>query len=108
MPAGANLERELLNGFAESCAVVFFITDNFKDENYLATEVDSAVMQKRKKGKKFAVITFQYSETAPIPELLMRFVYKRVTNDLDGFRELIRALPIELGPIRWKKEVVRE
>src|SRR5207245_3399448 len=32
MPAGANLEREVLRGFEESCAAVFFITDSFKDE----------------------------------------------------------------------------
>jgi len=51
MPAGANLEREVLGGFEESCAAVFFITASFKDEKYLAAEVDYAVMQKRKKEK---------------------------------------------------------
>jgi hypothetical protein len=106
MPAGANLERELLRGFEESCAAVFFITDNFKDENYLATEVDYAVREKRKKGNKFAIITLRYTNTAPVPGLLDRYIYRDVTNDLEGYRELIRALPIELGAVRWKADVV--
>lgn len=106
MAAGANLERELLRGFEESCAAVFFITENFKDERYLATEVDYAVIQKRKKDKKFAIITLRHTNAAPVPGLLTPYIYKEVGNDLEGFRELVRALPIELGPIRWKAEVV--
>ena len=106
MAAGANLERELLRGFEESCAAVFFITENFKDEKYLATEVDYAVIQKRKKDKKFAIITLRYTNAAPVPGLLTPYIYKDVANDLEGFRELVRALPLELGPVRWKAEVV--
>ncbi|WP_103664462.1 toll/interleukin-1 receptor domain-containing protein [Gracilimonas amylolytica] len=106
MAAGTNLERELLKGFEESCAAVFFITENFKDEKYLATEVDYAIIQKRKKEKKFAIITLRYSNAAPVPGLLDPYIYKNIENDLEGFYELVRALPIELGPLRWKKEVV--
>lgn len=106
MPAGSNLERELLRGFEESCAAVFFITENFKDERYLATEVDYAVIQKRKKEKKFGIITLRYTNAAQVPGLLTPYVYMNVENDLEGFRELIRALPVELGPVRWKAEVV--
>lgn len=106
MPAGSSLERSLLQGFEESCAAVFFITENFVDEKYLATEVEYAVIQKRKKGKKFAIITLRYSDAAPIPGLLEPFIYKTVNNHLEGLYELVRALPIELGPMRWKAEVV--
>jgi hypothetical protein len=106
MPAGSNLEREVFRGFDESCAAVFFITENFKDEKYLAAEVDYAVMQKRKKGDKFAIITLRYTNAAPVPGLLTPYIYKDVANDLEGFRELVRALPVELGPVRWKAEVV--
>jgi len=108
MPAGTNLERGLFKGFEESCAAVFFITENFKDEKYLATEVDYAVIQRRKKGDKFAIITLRYSDAAPVPGLLTPYIYKTVSNDLEGFHELLRALPIELGPVRWKAEVVEE
>lgn len=106
MAAGANLERELFRGFQESCAAVFFITENFKDEKYLASEVEYAVMQKRAKGSKFAIITLRYSNAAPVPGLLTPYIYKDVENDLQGFNELLRALPLELGPARWKAGVI--
>lgn len=106
MPAGASLEREIFRGFAESCAAVFFITENFRDEKYLAAEVDYAVMQKRKKGRKFVIVTLRYPNASPVPDLLTPYIYKDITNDLEGFYELLHALPIEVGPIRWKAEVV--
>jgi hypothetical protein len=106
MPVGSNLERELLRGFQESCAAVFFITANFVDEKYLATEVDYAIMQKRAKGNKFAIITLRYTDASPVPGLLTPYIYKDVANDLEGFHSLLRALPIELGPTRWKADVV--
>jgi len=106
MPAGSNLERELFRGFEESCAAVFFITANFRDQSYLATEVDYAIRQKRKKEKKFAIITLRYADASPVPALLATYVYKDVSNDLEGFHELVKALPIELGPVRWRANVV--
>ena len=106
MPAGANLEREVLRGFEESCAAVFFITASFKDEKYLAAEVDYAVMQKRKKEQKFAIVTLRYTNAAAVPGLLTPYIYKDVSNDLEGFDELLKALPIELGQVRWKSQVV--
>jgi hypothetical protein len=106
MAAGANLEREIFRGFEESCAAVFFITDQFKDEKYLAAEVEYAVMQKRAKGKKFAIITLRYTNAAAVPGLLMPYVYRDVSNDLEGLNELLKALPIELERVLWKKEVV--
>lgn len=106
MTAGANLEREILKGFQESCAAVFFITEDFKDEKYLAAEIDYAVMQKRQKGNKFSIITLRYSDAAPVPDLLTPYIYKNINNDLEGFFEIVRALPIELGPVRWKDSAI--
>lgn len=106
MPAGANLERELLRGFQESCAAVFFITENFKDQKYLATEVDYAIMQKRRKEKKFSIVTLRYTNASAVPDLLTPYIYKDVANDLEGFQALIKALPIEMGPSRWKADVI--
>ena len=106
MPAGTNLERGIFDGFEKSCAAVFFITENFKDEKYLASEVDYAIMQKRKKEKKFAIITLRYPNALPVPGLLTPYIFKDVENDLDGFHQLVRALPIELGQTRWKTDVV--
>lgn len=106
MTAGANLEREVLRGFEESCAAVFFITASYKDKKYLAAEVDYAIMQKRKKDQKFAIVTLRYPGAAPVPALLTPYIYKDVANDLEGFDTLVRAIPIELGPIRWKAHVL--
>ncbi len=61
MHAGVNLERGLLDGFEQSCAVVFFITENFLDKDYLATEVDYAIRQKRAKGDRYSIITLSPS-----------------------------------------------
>lgn len=106
MPAGSNLEREVLRGFEESCAAVFFITENFKDEKYLAAEVDYAIRQKRKKEKKFAIVTLRYASAMPVPGLLEPYIYKDVVNDLEGFNFLLAALPLEPGAARWKATVV--
>ena len=107
MPAGSNFERDILKGFEESCAAVFFITENFKDENYLATEVDYAVRQKRKKGDKFSIITLLFDPKVEVPGLLQSYVWEHVDNDLEGLSEVVRALPIELGPVRWRAGVVK-
>ena len=45
MVAGTKLERGIPTGFERSCAAVFFVTPNFSDENYLATEVDYAIQE---------------------------------------------------------------
>lgn len=50
MPAGAGLEQGILKGFRDSCTVVFFIPPKFKDENFLATEIEYAIFSKRSKG----------------------------------------------------------
>ena len=107
MPAGSEVERGILDGFKKSCAAVFFITENFSDERYLAAEINYAIMQKRQKDKKFSIITLRYSTDLEIPELLTPYVFRDVDNDLDGLYEIVRALPVELGPMRWKEHVVR-
>ena len=106
MPAGTALDRGIHQGFEESCAAVFFITENFVDAQFLADEIDYAKIQERHKGKKFKIITLRFNSECEIPGVLEKYIWKDVTNDLDGFYEIIRALPIELGPVRWKKEVL--
>ena len=106
MPAGTDFERAILQGFEESCAAVFFITENFRDEKYLGAEVGYAISQKRKKEKKFSIITLHYPNAKEVPPLLQQFIYKDITNDLEGLYQILRALPIELGPVRWKLSTV--
>lgn len=105
MPAGTKLERGMLQGFAESCAAVFFITPNFMDENFLATEVDYAIGEQRKKGDKFAIITLVFEEGAAkgkVPDLLHAYVWKEPKSELDALHEIVRALPMRVGDVRWR------
>jgi hypothetical protein len=105
MHAGVELERAIAQGFKDSCAAVFFITPNYIDEQYLATEIDYAIAEKRKKGEKFSIITLVYEidgKKGQVPDLLSRYVWKEPRNDLEAIRELIRALPVKAGDVYWK------
>lgn len=109
MPAGTRLERGLLQGMKDSCGVVFFITPEFKDEGYLAAEIDYAIAEERSKGDKFAIITLQFvgdgGRKAPIPDLLRPFIWKMPKTDLEALREIVRALPVVSGPVDWRDEI---
>lgn len=107
MSAGIKLERGLLQGFKDSCAAVFFVTPNFKDTGYLATEVDYAIAQKRQKGDNFAIITLvlpdDQGKAGTVPDLLKPFVWKTPKNGmLEALRELLRALPLQISYPVWK------
>jgi hypothetical protein len=106
MAAGTNLNRALLAGMNESCAAVFFITPNYVDEQYLATEVDYAITEKLKKQDRFAIITLVLRDSdgqkGNVPPLLQPYVWKEPLDELAGFVEIIRALPIELGAPSWR------
>ena len=105
MSAGANLERSLQSGMADSCAAIFFITPNYKDEKYLATEIDYAILRKRQ-DEKFSIITLVFSdengEKGIVPNLLQPYVWKEPANDLLALAEILKALPLEVGDIRFK------
>jgi hypothetical protein len=106
MSAGVELERGILQGFEESCAAIFFVTPNYKDENYLATEINYAISQKRKKGDKFAIVTLVLEangEKGKVPELLHQYVWKEPKTDLEVIREIVKAIPIKLGEAFWKQ-----
>ena len=106
MPAGRNLEREILKGFDDSCAAVFFVTPQFKDESYIATEVEYAIAQKRKKGERFSIITLVFDSGGAVkgvvPDLLHNYVWKEPNSDLEALQEIIRALPIQVGDAHWR------
>ncbi len=105
MHAGVELERAIAQGFKDSCAAVFFVTPNYVDEQYLATEVNYAIVEKRKKGTRFSIITLVYEvdgKKGQVPDLLAPYVWKEPRNDLEAIRELIRALPVKVGDVYWK------
>jgi hypothetical protein len=102
MKAGDTLHREIADGFDRSCAVVFFITPHFDDERWLAREIDHAIHRKIERGAKFSIITLVY-EDAVVPRSLKEFIWVNVVGEVDATREVLRALPIRLGPARWRK-----
>jgi hypothetical protein len=108
MPAGTELHRGILQGFKDSCAAVFFITPEFKDESYLAKEIDYAVAEKMEKGNRFVIIAIVFKDqngnSGLVPELLKPYVWKNPENDLEALREIIKALPIKLESIVWKED----
>ena len=108
MPAGVSVERALLQGMKDSCAVVFFITPSFRDEGYLETEINYAIQEKREKGDQFAIITLLFDDaehgTVHVPELLRPYVWKKPRTQLQALTEIIRALPITPVSVDWKEE----
>lgn len=107
MPAGTTLHRGLTAGMDSSCAVVFFITRNFEDERWLGREIDQAIGRKVEQGDKFAVITLVFGDVE-VPRPLRDYVWVNVRGEADALRQIIRALPIELGPPRWRPKVYRK
>ncbi len=77
---------------------MFFITENFKDEKYLKSEIDYAIAQAREKENYFRIITLAFKsgkEKVEIPELLRNFVWKNPATELDALTETIKALPLQ-------------
>lgn len=109
LPAGAKLERGILQGFEESCAAVFFITPQFKDEEYLASEVEYAMRQHRDRPDRFKIIALLFKDVngsvGDVPGLLKDFVYKTPESDLMALLEILRGLPIEPGEPRWRANI---
>ena len=109
MPAGTQLERGLLHGMQDSCAVVFFITPSFKDEGYLETEINYAINEKRTKKDKFAIVTLQFLDedgnVSEIPDLLKTYVWKNPKTQLEAIREIVRALPVLPGIVDWRENI---
>lgn len=106
MPAGTALHRGILQGFKDSCASIFFITPNYKDEGFLETEVNYAITEKMQKGDKFAIITLVFADgngkTGEVPELLKTYVWKQPDTHLEAIQEIIKALPIKVGEPRYR------
>lgn len=105
MHAGVELERGILQGFNDSCAAVFFVTPNFKDELFLGSEVNYAIAEKRKKADKFSMITLVFSQngiSGDVPALLQPYVWKEPKTDLEALREILKALPVKAGMVQWR------
>ena len=99
LKAGDKVHRGISDGFKNSCAAIFFITHNYVDDKYLATEIDYAISQAYEKGDKFKIITLVLCDSdkkCKVPDLLQQFVYKSPNSHLEAIREIVRALPLKL------------
>ena len=108
MAAGAELHRSIERGMQESCAAVFFLTPAFKDHGVLRNEINYATGRKTKLEDEFAIVTLVFraegdgpSEPA-VPPLLRAYVWKEPTNDLEALREILKAIPLQVGPVQLK------
>ncbi|OOF66257.1 toll/interleukin-1 receptor domain-containing protein [Rodentibacter sp. Ppn85] len=101
LTAGAHLEKSLFNGMKNSCAAVFFLTENYRDTNYLESEITYAIKRKRE-DPKFALIALKLSPNATVPDLLTPYVYKEPTSDLEALSQIIKAIPAKIGKIIYQ------
>ncbi|MGH8222437.1 MAG: toll/interleukin-1 receptor domain-containing protein [Woeseiaceae bacterium] len=101
--AGDVQHRELLDGMRWSCAAAFFITPDFKDEKYLAHEIDLAVHERTGRSERFKIITLSLADSSGrrgvVPDALRPFIFKEPESELEALQEVLRALPIHVGPI---------
>ena len=106
MKAGANLDRAIKSGFTTSCAAVFFVTPNFADDGFLATEIDYAIAEKRLKGDRFSIITLLLRGAdggfGVVPEMLRLYVWRKV-EPVEVVRTIIEALPIRMDRVVWRE-----
>ena len=56
-------------------------------------QIEYAVIEKRKKERKFVILTLRYQNASAVPDLLVPYVYRDVTKDLEGFNAVLTALP---------------
>jgi len=106
MPAGTKLHRGIQDGFKNSCAAIFFITPEFKDEGYLAKEIDYAIAEENAKGARFKIVALVFTDASGnkgvIPRLLEPYVWKEPSSDLEALLQIIKAIPLEVGPVTWR------
>ncbi|MEX2288324.1 MAG: toll/interleukin-1 receptor domain-containing protein [Planctomycetaceae bacterium] len=109
MPAGSELHRSIRDGFKDSCAAVFFITPNFVDASHLRNEVNYAVEEKTAKADRFSIISLVFNDAdgkpGIVPDLLKSYIYIHPKDELEALREIIRAMPIQVGPVHWRPGV---
>ena len=109
MPAGTNPDRGIREGFKDACAVIFFLTPDFKDEKFLKDEINYAKEEERAKGDRFAIITLILRQPGnagkpTVPDLLRQYVWIEADNHLTSLAKIFEALPIRLGRSKWRTE----
>lgn len=64
------------------------------------------LLKKMQKGDKFSIITLVFTDDegkiGEVPELLKTYVWKQPNTDLEAIQEIINALPVKLGEVRYR------
>lgn len=55
----------------------------------------------------FAIITLVFAG-GDVPRALKDYVFINVSGEADALRRIIKALPLELGPARWRPAIYRK
>jgi hypothetical protein len=105
--AGDTVHRELLSGMKASCAAVLFITPEFRDEKYLAHEVNLAMNELTSRAGRFRIISLALEDDSGdrgnVPPILHTLAYKEPKSELEALRDILRALPIAVGKPTWRR-----
>lgn len=104
MAAGVSLGEAIRKGVSESCAAVFFVSDDFEVSDYIAAEIDHAIEQKAEHDDQFALVTLFLGEEGAadkVPKKLRNYLWKEPKSQLEALREILRGLPLQLGSPRF-------
>jgi hypothetical protein len=105
LKAGADKHRGLHNGMQQSCAAVFFVTPDFKDDGYLKTEIDLAIEEEHTRPGDFKIIPLlmrdQSGQRGTIPPVLKRLIFKEPETEIEALIDLVEALPLQLPVSRF-------
>ena len=106
MPPFLTLGRGIYEGIAESCACVFFITANFRDEQYVKQEIDLAHELQLERGEdRFRIIPLVFGLETAVPGVVKRLTrYAVFEEELDAFAYLIKWLPVAVGTVHFRDD----
>ena len=100
--AGENKKKPGYTQNIDETTVLDAPTEVLQDE----TTVLEDITEKLQKGNKFSIITLVFQDatgkTGEVPELLKTYVWKQPSSDLEALQEIIKALPVKLGEVRYK------
>lgn len=105
MPPYDSLYRSISEGIKESCACIFFITQNFKDEKYIREEINLAIQLQIDKGEElFRIIPIVLGKDVTVPDIIKNKTrYEVFDNELDAFAYIIKWLPVKVGTVILNK-----
>ena len=68
-------------------------------------------LQKKRQEENFSIITLVFAnengEKGIVPAMLKPYVWKEPANDLIALNEILKALPLEVGDVRFKSNVIK-